>query len=37
VAQKFLPGELLCAVKMEPGTSVRGKKRKLETITEEDD
>jgi hypothetical protein len=37
VAQKYLPGELLYAVKMEPNTDVRGKKRKLETIAEEDD
>jgi hypothetical protein len=31
-----LPGELLYAVKMEPATSARGKKRKLDTIVEEE-
>jgi hypothetical protein len=36
VAQKYLPGELLYAVKMESNTNVRGKKRKLDTIVEED-
>lgn len=37
VAQKYLPGELLQAVRMAPVSKSRGKKRKLETVVEEEE
>jgi Centromere kinetochore component CENP-T histone fold len=37
VAQKFLPAELLQSVKMAPVPKLRGRKRRLETVPEEEE
>jgi hypothetical protein len=37
VAQKFLPGELLQNVRMAPVPLMKGKKRRLETVEEEEE